>query len=214
MKTIPRSKEELLTAFARETARMSYPGSMSRGKRQVVKKGTKEAIECYFTSKFLMKDVWERDDVATVKSEYDQWHGERTYEIAKKVECYKGAKENKSEAIAAKFLDTFMYHLMKFEKCRPLFKHQHLPLDRRVFYALRSRNLSFPGKEEIQAIIRKGPYTTEYPEYKKVQKALYSLVKTINERLQLDPTDALISRVELNCFLWSFDDKEKGRSLA
>ena len=214
MKKVPIDKEELLIAFARETARMSYPGSMSRGKHPVVKEGTKKVIECYFTSQFPIGHIW--DNASTIKStsKYDQWHSERTREIAKEVESYKGSEKNKPEAIAAKFLDTFMYHLMKFQNCRPLFKHLHLPLDRRVFGALRSRNLSFPDKKRIQAIIRKSPYTIEYPEYRKVQKALYSLVKIINERLQLDPTDALTSRVELNCFLWSFDDKEKSRSLA
>ena len=87
MKTIPRSKEELLTAFARETARMSYPGSMSRGKHPVVEGKTKEAIECYFTStsQFPMEQIW--DDTATVARTYDQWHAKRTHKIVKVLEA-------------------------------------------------------------------------------------------------------------------------------
>ena len=119
--------------------------------------------------------------------------------------CHKGNKKNNSEAIAAKFLNTFMYQLMKFENCRPLFKHLHLPLDRRVFNTLRSPKLPFSGKEKIQPILRKSPYAIEYSEYQEAQNALWSVVKAINK--QPGQTITLTSRIELNCFLWSFNDK-------
>ena len=191
---IPRDKSGLLTAFARETARVSYPGHMN----PIVKKGTKKAIECYFTSQFPMEQIW--DDAATVASTYDQWHEERTGEIAKEVELFKKGESYKSKVIAAKFLNTFMHQLMKFHKCRPLFEFLHLPLDRRVFNALRSRELSFPTKQDILPIIRKAPYTISYSEYLRIQVALWSVVETINE--QRNQTVDLTSRIELNSWMW------------
>ncbi len=207
MKKVPSDKEELLTAFARETARMSYPGQM----HPIVKAGMKEELGKYFTSKFPMEQIW--DDAAKVVLTYDQWHNDRVNEIAKVVSRYKRSsfreipRNYNSKVIAAKFLNTFMYQLMKFENCRPLFKYLHLPLDRRVFDALRSTKLSFSGKEKIQAIIRKSPspYTIKYSGYKEFQNALWSVVKVINK--QPGQTITLTSRIELNCFLWSFDDK-------
>ena len=195
---IPRDKSGLLAAFARETARMSYPGRMSGGKRPVVRGGTKQKIEKYFTSQFPMEQIW--DDAAAVASIYDQWHEERTGEIARVVSRCKGDPSNNSKAIAAKFLNTFMHQLMKFQKCRPLFKFLHLPLDRRVFNALRSQKLSFSGKRDILPIVRKAPYTISYSEYLQVQNALWSVVKAINR--QSNQTIDLTSRIELNSWMW------------
>ena len=145
-----------------------------------------------------MKKIW--DDAATVASTYDQWHDERAGEIAKVVSCCKGDPDNNPKAIAAKFLNTFMHQLMKFQKCRPLFEFLHLPLDRRVFNALRSRELLFPTKQDILPIIRKAPYTISYSEYLQVQDAPWLVVKAANE--QSNQTIDLTSRIELNSWLW------------
>ena len=48
----------LLEKIARETARMSSPGSMGRGKKQIVRKGAKKALEEFFVTCFPMRTLW------------------------------------------------------------------------------------------------------------------------------------------------------------
>ncbi len=174
----PQTKSDFLRCIAIETARMSYPGSMGRGKKKVVRKDTKKAIERYFANRFPISQVW--NNASQLAHRYDRWHAQRTAELANVISRYKGASENNSKTIAAKFINTFMHQLMKYKPCRPLLKYLHLPLDRRVFQALRSRSLFYAGKEDILPILRKPPYSVNYKEYMQVQNALWGVVNALN----------------------------------
>lgn len=191
---VPISLDELLKKIACETARMSYPGSMSRGKKPVVAKGTKAELEKYFTSTFPMQEVW--SSASTVAMSYDSWHAARTEEVAKVIQNHVSAHNN-SKGVAAKFLNTFMHQLMKYEACRPLFPVLHLPLDRRVFEAL--LRLSSPTLNQVQEKLSCSPYALPYDEHMNIQKALTSFIEELNERQNLEFT--LKSRIDLN-WLW------------
>lgn len=62
---VPLTESEVLMCVARETARLSYPGSMSRGSNAIVRNGNKKALETYFAEKFLLKDIWSSPDSIT-----------------------------------------------------------------------------------------------------------------------------------------------------
>ena len=70
----PLTIQELQEAIARETARMSYPGGMSRGVKQVVIKGAKQNIEEYFATVFPMGDLWNTvGQIASSTQDYDKY---------------------------------------------------------------------------------------------------------------------------------------------
>src|SRR5438477_6630612 len=114
-----------MAVVARETARMSYPGSMSRGAKPVVHAGTKAALEHYYAERFPMSEVWSCAE--QLASSYDAWHQERTAEMAKTIQS-RVPDYNVPQAVAAKFLNTFMHQLMKYQSCRTLWESLHLPL--------------------------------------------------------------------------------------
>lgn len=192
--TIPTSHAELLERIACETARMSYPGSMSRGKRPVVAKGTKAELEKYFVSKFPMQEVW--SSTATVVDTYDTWHESRTAEIALAIQGHVSTHNN-SQSVAAKFLNTFMHQLMKYEPCRPLLPVLHLPLDARVFSAL--RRLKSPALNSVLSKLTSSPYSLPYTDHKAIQLALLSFMQELNARPKA--AFSVGSRIELN-WLW------------
>ena len=173
---------------------MSYPGSMSRGKRPVVLKGAKSELEHYFIAGFPISMLW--SDAGGVARDYDAWHEKQSLAIA---ESIKGSIPPYHEAVAVstKFLNTFMHQLMKYEAFRGLWQQLHLPLDRRVFKALgQLRPASLSG---VHCSFSRSPYTLNYSEYHDIQKALWSYLAELNRRpgagLQLR------SRIELN-WLW------------
>lgn len=92
-----------------------------------------------------------------------------------------------------------MHQLMKTERVRVLWPQLHLPLDRRVFGALASRQVEFDGKANIASILDKPPYSITRDEYEAVQQSMWSLLK----RMQADSGGAVqwTSRIELN-WLW------------
>jgi hypothetical protein len=73
------NKIEYLKKIARETARMSYPGSMGSGINQVVKKGAKKSLEEYFAGQFPISEVW--DHSSKIAVQFDEWHTKRVNEI-------------------------------------------------------------------------------------------------------------------------------------
>jgi len=131
----PLTEEDFLDRIARETARMSYPGSMSRGLRPIVLKGTKAELEKFFATSFPMTDLWHQS--AALSRDYDNWHEQQSFSIASAIRRYV-PEYHEPVAVATKFLNTCMHQLMKYEPCRALWGQLHLPLDRRVFLALAS----------------------------------------------------------------------------
>jgi hypothetical protein len=178
----------------------------------VLKKGTKKAVEEHFVEKFPLKTVWE--DAPRVAHRFDRWHKKRVQELSSTLNTGKRVKNksDRGEAVAAKFLNTFLHQLMKYEPCRPLYKALHLPLDRRIFDALRS--MKSPALEPIIAVLRRPPYSISYAQYIQVQEALSKLVDSLNDRRGVKYK--LTSRIELNLLWVKAGDRElsqRGRGL-
>ena len=191
---IPLTNLDLSKCIARETARMSYPGSMSRGKNPVVISGTKEILENYFTVKFPINELWKT--AVQVAQKYDEWHCSRSLEISSVIRNQIGTKRNR-QVVAAKFLDTFMHQLMKYEQFRSIWNQLHLPLDRRIFNAL--KGLDSPALENVKRYFLASPYMLSYKSHMKIQRALWSLIAELNRRKSAK--FQIKSRVELN-WLW------------
>lgn len=188
---IARTKKEWLRQIAIETARMSYPSAMSRGKRPVVKKATKSRLEEYFSKSFARNDFWKGADRS-----YDDWHYARSQAIGNAIrDCtHKGRNPC---VVAAKFLDTFMHQLMKYGRWRGHWQDLHLPIDSKVFSSL--RGLKEPAFEAVQGHFFSSPYDLRYDQYLAIQEALWDFVKALNSRR--DPNVTITSRIELN-WLW------------
>jgi hypothetical protein len=168
---------------------------MSGGKKPIVSKGTKDVVECYFATKFPIATLWICPN--DIFEKYDEWHAERCKELAKSIEPKIWTLSNKPIAVASKFLNTFMHQLMKYEAVRPLWLTLHLPLDSRVFRAL--KNLKSPALKAVRKELTKSPYQLSYCEYLRVQQALTSLIEELNRRT--DAEFQVKSRIELN-WLW------------
>jgi hypothetical protein len=192
--TVPLALPDFLCRIAAETARMSYPGSMSRGKRPVVFKGAKARLESYFTTSFPITLLWSNGD--QVARDYDAWHERQSHAIAawitESVPAY-----HSPVAVSTKFLNTFMHQLMKYGACRGVWRQLHLPLDRRVFGALgRLRPASL---STVHRYFSGSPYSLCYAEYCGIQTALWSYLEELNRRP--GASMQLGSRIELN-WLW------------
>lgn len=191
---VPSTLVELLDHVARETARMSYPGSMSRGTKPVVRKGTKAILENYFATKFPLLEVW--NSASQVLGAYDDWHQSRTAEISTAIE--KQVPEyNNPMAVGTKFLNTFMYQLMKYERYRALWPALHLPLDARVFAAL--ARLQYSSLSDVQPLFSQSPYSLPYVAHLDIQRTLQNLLQELNNRPRAEVQ--FNSRIELN-LLW------------
>ena len=191
--SIPATCAELFELIARETARMSYPGSMSRGKKPVVAKGTKAELESYFAREFPLQNVW--SSAPALASAYENWHEDRTNEIAIAIQDHVSSPNR--VGVAAKFLDTFMHQLMKYEPCRPLLPALHLPLDARVFSVL--SRLRSPALNTVRTHFLSSPYSLPYSEHQVIQKALFAFMDELNLRPEAEFT--VMFRIELN-WLW------------
>lgn len=191
---LPLTREDLLQRIAVETARMSYPGSMSRGRKPVVAEGTKAALQDYFQDVFPIAAVW--STAPEIAPQYDAWHKDRVNEIA----AYIGPNisvHNVQASVAAKFLNTFMHQLMKYQEARPLFTCLHLPLDARAFGKL--LRIRSPSLTPLRATFKSSPYSLPYQEHAKIQTALWEFIAELNARPNAG--FQLASRIELN-WLW------------
>ena len=192
----PDDQADYFRRLARETARISYPGGMSG---RVVDKNTKTAVEGYFVNDFHIEYLWLQAGAVAERS--DDWHKERTDGLCKYIGLQK--ETNQREAVAAKFIDTFMHQLMKYEDFRPLYSKLHLALDGVVFKALsRYAHLSeYPSLHPVQSIFQMQPYSIKYAEYERVQSALAQLVVELNDRA--DCNYRLRGRIDLNALIWA-----------
>lgn len=191
---IPSTLADLIERIARETARMSYPGSMSRGNKPVVRKGTKALLEEHFAKEFPLREVW--SSAPKLARTYDDWHYSRSVEISKAL-GKSVSRYNNPIAVAAKFLNTFMHQLMKYEPCRALWPVLHLPLDARVFTAL--SRLHSKSLAPVEPLFTDSPYKLPYEAHQDIQAALWLLVRELNARPRAE--FEISARIELN-WLW------------
>ena len=191
---LPITRKNLLSTIAVETARMAYPGSMSRSKKPVVAAGTKATLEDYFRDHFPIESIW--DDATKISRDYDNWHHARVSDIATHIRVHISS-HNDPSSVAAKFLNTFMHQLMKYEAARPLFPFLHLPLDARVFTQL--KRIASPSITPHKNIFSQSPYSVPYANHLVVQEALWQFIRELNARANVE--FQLSSRIELN-WLW------------
>ncbi len=199
--SLPQNIGDYLKFIATETARMAWPGSMMRGRHQILKKEAKKKTETFFAEEFPIRALW--DNLAVVADDYRNWHRKVCRDLARWLVKHKrmGAEGNIPEAVAAKLLDTFMHQLMKTERFRVLWPELYLPLDRRVFAVLHSPDIELDGKDRINEILRKSPYSISRKEYETVQESLLSLLALQKSKTSFRREDLWTSRIELNC-LW------------
>ena len=190
----PATKSDLFKLVVQETAKMSYPGSMSRGSRPIVAAGTKQSLSEYFESQLFIDSLC--SNIGASAQKFERWHRRQVRQIAIHI-CDKVRTQNKKESVAAKFLNTFMYQLMKYDYFRPLWPKLHLPLDRRIFDAL--RRIESPSLQAIREQLKSSPYRMDYERHLAIQQVLLNFIKEINERPRMQ--FKIISRIELN-LLW------------
>lgn len=190
----PASEKRRIESMTRETARMSYPSSMSRGRRPLVKGGTKNAAEQFFVDSSHVQKML----AGSIKPhQYGAWHRAVSEQLASSL----GSKVHRKitrVGVANKLLDTFMHQAMKYEVVRSNWAMLYLPLDRVVFNCLRSvdsRALAIVHQE-----LTKNSYELTYDEYLSVQKALTAWCKELNARSGM--TFKITSRIELN-WIWA-----------
>jgi hypothetical protein len=177
---------------------MSYPGRMGG----VVMAGTKKVVEQYFTADFPIQDIWDKAEL--ISRTFDRWHETRVRELGRRIR-QRGLVKKKSdlgEAIAAKFINTFLHQLMKYQAGRMLWDELHLPLDKRILVALSrlQRGMKSSALKRVGLILRKAPYSLTYGEYIQVQRALSDFIAELNGRPSCQIR--LRSRIELN-LLWA-----------
>ena len=160
--------------------------------------GTKKKVEDYFAVRFPLYEMW--DNASRIADQYDAWHEQQTKEIGrflKRQKCL-GNPNGNEFAIGSKFLNTFMYQLIKYEWARPLWRQLHLPLDARVFQMF--RRTKGPAIAKIKSRIGTNTaYSISYEDYQFIQNALWEFIDELNERPNAE--FQVKSRIELN-YLW------------
>jgi hypothetical protein len=198
----PRDRVELLLQIARETARMSYPGGMSRGEKRIVKAGTKEKVESYFVKNFPLAHVY--DDAARIALIYDSWHESCAAELGRFLEeqdCL-GRPSISGFAVGAKLLDTFMHQLTKYPWAQPLWPQLHLPLDARVFWAFGKLEEYESIRKISKCISDRSAYALSQQDYRYIEATLWEFVTELNARPGAEVQ--VQSRIELN-YLWVWE---------
>jgi hypothetical protein len=190
------TKEGYLKEIARETAKMSWPGEMNN----IVVAGTKAELEKYFTGpEFPIEELWDGTSIAYI--DYEKWHKGQTQNISKHVVVKTDKKPYVPVAVSAKFLNTFMHQLMKYEKFRGFYELLHLPLDSRV---IKHKDI----KKKCEELKITNAYTIDYDTYKNVQEGLKKLLEDYTEQLE-SAGIKLRSRIDLNAVLWAGESKGK-----
>lgn len=191
---LPQDLVDALVCVATETANMSYPAAMSRGKKPVVAKGTKAVVRRHLVSCFPMSEVWQKSCVGV--STFDSWHRKLVTGLAGAISD-KVLSGNNPESVAAKFLNTFLHQLTKYEEARFLVPLLHVPLDSRVFGKLRT--IKSPALGMVRAYFASSPYSLPYAHHLEIQCALQELIYELNARP--NSSFQFKYRIELN-WLW------------
>jgi hypothetical protein len=203
---IQMNEECIMKLIATETAKMSYPGAMSMQAydKQIVRGGTKKELSKYFQECPNINELWNKMKL----KKYDEWHRKTTIAMSRKLKKEYYNKSKESDAISAKFLNTFMHQLMKYERFRYLYEKLHLPLDGQVFRQLSKKaiviqkGIEIPITDELQEIAKNNKaYKINYKQYMQIQDLLLEELipefkKHLPKRCQLE------SRIDLNAFLW------------
>lgn len=195
---LPVTLDGYLERVARETAKMSWPGQM----HPILHANTKKSVEDYFSTIFVshLKRVW-TDEYTTSRLAYDDWYKQRAYELGKFLERGKHVKRNyRDTAVACKLLNTFMHQLMKYEKCRILWRDLHLVLDGRLFRKLLGLSGEYDSLRPVASILKDNPYKITYGSYSRLQSQLWAFIEQLNQRANAEYK--LRSRIELNV-LWA-----------
>lgn len=162
------TKKGYLKEIARETAKMSWPGEMNN----IVIGGTKAELEEYFTGpEFSIEELWDGTSIAY--TDYERWHKKQTQNISKHVVVKTEKKPYVSVAVSAKFLNTFMHQLMKYEKFSGLYERLHLPLDSRVI-----------KHKDIKEICKKLGIMNAYTIDKDVQESIKGVLENYEKELE------------------------------
>ena len=188
----PVTNDDRLRCIAIETARMSFPSSMSRGKKPVVGAGTKKLVEDYFEKTFPLKQAFSLKDAFS----YNKWHYCVTDQLSHKISTHIKSN-NVARSVAAKFINTFMHQLAKYPDAHHLLPFLHLPLDSRVFGRL--KRLNSAALKKYTKLIKSSPYSLNYRHHIRLQKQLILLISELNNRPNAE--FSLQYRIELN-WLW------------
>lgn len=182
-----------LKRIATETARMSFPGRMGG----ILAGGAKDRTEEFFVNEFCIEIELLWQNPGRVARSFDTWHQRWTNRLARILRRHV-KKAYRSQAVASKLMNTFLYQLIKYRQLNALYPHLHLPLDQQVFRSLRAlaRN-NDSGLAGICDVVMKNPYRLSYKEYSKVQAALGKLLREYDVKgIKLE------SKIQLNALLW------------
>ena len=199
-------QKDLLKQVARESAKMSWPGQM----HPILCARTKDAVETYFSDRFIshLCKIWSTP--SSMKKGYDNWHRQRVNNIGnflKQGKHVRNSRRNNGptnynpEAVACKLLNTFMHQLMKYDKCRYLWKDLHLVFDQGVFKNLHRLTNCYNSLKCIDYILQKNAYKITYKDYMTVQNQLWKFIEELNKRQGAEYQ--ISSRIELNPVLWN-----------
>ncbi|HMC84314.1 MAG TPA: hypothetical protein VKI61_02270 [Chitinophagaceae bacterium] len=192
--------KKYLIIFAQETARMSYPGGMSRGKKQIVKEGAKKIIQL-FLSEIDLSKFWKKK---TSISQYKKWHSHHSNDLSRKLTGHLGNKNNNAQTVASKFLETFMQLLLRKREFESLRSVLYLPIDSVLVNKLKGKKFkNFKSKyfEDIKRHLRnKTAYELDYETYVNIQHSLMPFLIDLNRALATK--FKLKNRIDLN-ILWS-----------
>lgn len=181
---LPNNKEELKKAKFLETARAAYPGGMSMYGNGIVEAGNKKVVSLFFISNSFSIPRFEN---------FQQDHAEICKLLSKVILLNPKRKKLKEETVAAKFLDTFLYQLMKFEEYRNLWPKLHLIIDDRILKKL--KQLKDEDLLQFLKSFPKSAYEADYSQYLGLQEKIQQFLEYTN-------SDFFRNKIDLN-FLWA-----------
>lgn len=182
---LPQNKFYFQSFRCKEAAKAGYPGGMSMFGKGIVESGTKEIVIDFFSSdKFKVPS----------KNNFTQMHSLICDELSKKIESKLNKKRKKlqKKTIAAKFLDAFLYQLLKFEEYQYLRPKLNLIIDTTILPKIRKYNF-----KKLQQALENYPtsaYEATYEQYQKLQVSISSFINDINNRF-------IKNKIDLN-YLW------------
>lgn len=187
------NREDYIRRLVVESFRMGYPAGMNRGKNPVIKGAIKDELLAHFKTKVADKVM---SDVPGPER-YVLWHKKLCRSLESVFHGRLG-DERKLFPITAKFIDTFMHQMMKYEDYRDLYGVIFLPLDGIVTPKLKKM-----FKEEglmdngLDTFFELGPYKIDDGVYYLVQEKLNDLATQVGARIGKS-----IFRIDLNV-LWA-----------
>lgn len=180
---LPTTKKDFRLLRLKEAAKAGYPGGMTRGKTRIVIKKNKEQVINFFGAgefKIPLQRTFEDD------------HKKICSELSKILKLNPIRKQLNKETVAAKFVDTFLYQLTKFDEYYYLSKKLNLIIDNRVITKLRKIS-----DNELKIFLDSYPnsvYEATYHQYQDLQIQ-------ITEFIQRSKNPFILKKIDLN-ILW------------